>query len=51
MTLPKQGVFTNIGENFAEMLQFEDLEFNDFFLPAFLCENVMNWYKMIFYEV
>ena len=25
MTPPKEGVFTNIGKNFAETLQFEDL--------------------------
>ena len=32
MTPAKQGVFTNIGKNFAETLQFEDLAVNNFFL-------------------
>ena len=32
MTPPKEGVFTNIGKNFAETLQFEDLAVINFFL-------------------
>ena len=32
MTPQKEGVFTNIGKNFAETLQFEDLAVKKFFL-------------------
>jgi hypothetical protein len=32
MTPPKEGVFTNIGKNFAETLQFENLAVKNFFL-------------------
>ena len=32
MTPPKERVFTNIGKNFAETLQFEDLAVKNFFL-------------------
>ena len=32
MTPPKQGVSTNIGQNFSETLQFEDLAIKNFFL-------------------
>ena len=31
MTPPKEGVFTNIGKNIAETLQFEDLAVKFFF--------------------
>ena len=32
MTPPKEGVFTNIGKNFAETLQIEDLAVKNVFL-------------------
>ena len=42
MNPPKEGVFTNIGKNFAKTLQFEDLAVNIFFsilLGAYFCEK------------
>jgi hypothetical protein len=53
MTPPKEGFFTNIGKNFAETLQFEDLAVKNFFLfynVHIFVKKILNWYKMNFYE-
>ena len=46
MTPLKQGDSTNIGKNFAETVEFEDLAVKKFFifiLRAYFCEKILNW--------
>ena len=48
---PKQGFSTNIGKNFAETLQFEDLAVKNFFLCYYdniFVKKILNWYEMHF---
>ena len=51
MTPPEYGVSTNIGQNFAETLQIEDLAVKIFFLLYYVhifVEKILNWYQMHF---
>ena len=53
MTPPKKGVSTNIGENFAETLQFEELracgeKFLSFYYGHIFVKKILNWYPMYF---
>ena len=53
MTPPKEGVFTNIGKNFAETLQIEDLAAKNVFLFDYvhiLVKKILNLYQKHFYE-
>jgi hypothetical protein len=53
MTPPKDGVFTNIGKNFAEMLQIEDFAVNNVFLFYYVHIFVKKNYEFVlkpFYE-
>ena len=49
---PKEGVFTNIGKNFAETLQFEDLavkNFFQFFYALIFVKKILNKYQKHFF--
>ena len=53
MTPPKQGISANIGKNFAQMLQFEDLAVKYFFNFQYVhifMKQILNWHKCISYE-
>ena len=53
MTPPKEGVFTNIGKNFADTLQIEDLAVKNVFLFYYLhifVKKIPNLYQKYFYE-
>ena len=52
MTPPKVGVFTNIGKNFAETLQIEDLEVKNVFLFYYVhifVKKILNLYQKHFF--
>ena len=51
MTPPKEGIFTNIGKNYGEMLQIEDLAEKNVFLFYYVhifCEKNLNLYHKHF---
>ena len=51
MTPPKEGVFTNIGKNFAETLQIEDLAVKNVFLFYYVhifVKKILNLYQKHF---
>ena len=54
MTPPKEGVFTNIGKNFAETLKIEDLAVKNVFLFYYVhifVKKILNLYQKHFHEL
>ena len=52
MTPPKEGVLTNIGKNFAETLQIEDLAVKNVFLFYYVhifVKKILNLYQKHFF--